>query len=97
MWGPPKADCDARARFEGSLSRVAEGARAAAVGVVIGIALLFLARTTISGLVYGVSVWDPYIVIGCTAVIVVVCLLSATIPAFRASRISAAEALANTP
>jgi len=48
--------------------------------VVIGIALLFLAGTTISGLVYGVSVWDPYIVIGCTAVIVVVCLLSATIP-----------------
>jgi ABC-type lipoprotein release transport system permease subunit len=29
-------------------------------------------------------------------VIVVVCLLSATIPAFRASRISAAESLANT-
>jgi ABC-type lipoprotein release transport system permease subunit len=42
-------------------------------------------------------VWDPSIVIGCTAVIVVVCLLSATIPAFRASRISATESLANTP
>jgi ABC-type lipoprotein release transport system permease subunit len=42
-------------------------------------------------------VWDPYIVIGCTAVIVAVCLLSATIPAFRASRISAAESLVNTP
>jgi ABC-type lipoprotein release transport system permease subunit len=57
---------------------------------------LFLARTTLSSLVYGVSIWDPYIVIGCTAVIVLVCLLSATIPAFRASRISAAESLAKT-
>jgi putative ABC transport system permease protein len=74
-----------------------QSATSAAVGVVIGIALLFLARTTISGLVYGVSVWDAYIVIGCTAVIVAVCLLSATIPAFRASRISAAESLVNTP
>jgi ABC-type lipoprotein release transport system permease subunit len=36
-------------------------------------------------------------VIGCAAVIVVVCLLSATIPAARASRISAAESLASTP
>ena len=54
-------------------------------------------RTTNAGLVYGVSIWDPYTVIGCTAVIVVVCLLSATIPAFRASRISPAESLANTP
>jgi putative ABC transport system permease protein len=69
----------------------------AAVGVLIGIALLFLAGKTMSGLIYGVSVWDPYIMIGCTAVILVVCLLSATIPAFRASRISAAEALVNTP
>jgi ABC-type antimicrobial peptide transport system permease subunit len=69
----------------------------AAVGVVIGIALLLLAGTTISSLIYGVSVWDPYSVIGCTAVIVVVCLLSATIPAFRASRISAAESLVNAP
>ena len=74
-----------------------QSATYAAVGVVVGIALLFLARTTISGLVYGVSIWDPYTVIGCTAVIVVVCLLSATIPALRASRISPAESLANTP
>jgi len=74
-----------------------QSATYAAVGVVIGIALLFLAGTTMSGLIYGVSVWDPYIVIGCAAVIVVVCLLSATIPAFRASRISAAESLVNTP
>jgi ABC-type antimicrobial peptide transport system permease subunit len=74
-----------------------QSATSATVGVVVGIALLFLARATISGLVYGVSMWDPYIVIGCTAVIVVVCLLSAAIPAFRASRISPTEALANIP
>jgi putative ABC transport system permease protein len=74
-----------------------QSATYAAVGVVIGLALLFLAKSMISSLVYGVSVWDPYIVIGCTAVIVLVCLLSATIPAFRAGRISAAESLANTP
>lgn len=74
-----------------------QSATYATVGIVIGLVLMFLARTTISGLVYGVSVWDPYIVTGCTAVIVLVCVLSATIPAFRAGRISATESLANTP
>jgi putative ABC transport system permease protein len=74
-----------------------QSATYAAVGVVVGLVLLFLARTTIASLVYGVSMWDPYIVIGCAAVIVGVCLLSATIPAFRAGRISAAESIANTP
>jgi putative ABC transport system permease protein len=76
---------------------VGQSATSAAVGVIVGIALLFLAGTTMSGLIYGVSVWDPYIVIGSAAVIVGVCLLSATIPAVRASRISAAESLVNAP
>lgn len=55
--------------------------------------MLVVVRTTLGALLYGVSVWDPIVVLGCSAIMAVVCILAATIPALRASRISAAEAL----
>lgn len=63
------------------------------VGVVVGVALLAIARSTLRALLYGVSMSDPVIVFACAGVIVAVGVLAATIPALRARRISAAEVL----
>ena len=52
-----------------------------------------LIDASLSALLYGVSVWDPIVVLVCAAMMAVVCILAATIPALRASRISPTEAL----
>lgn len=84
---------------QGSLLRAVlrQSAGSALLGVVAGAGLLLFVHTPLEALLYGVSVWDPAVVAGCAAVMVAVCILSATVPALRASRISAAEILACRP
>lgn len=71
-----------------------QSVRYAFFGVIAGVGVLVFIRTALTALLYGaVSVWDPVVVLGSAAVMAGVCVLAATIPAMRVSRISAAEVL----
>jgi ABC-type antimicrobial peptide transport system permease subunit len=62
-------------------------------GFGVGAALFFLVYRWFQGVFYGVSPWNPWLLAASGAVVSTTCVLSATIPALRALRISPAEAL----
>jgi len=66
-------------------------------GIALGIAILAVANTTLSSMIFGVSLWNPFLITACAAVMTGVCILAATPPAIRAGRISPSEALADAP
>src|SRR5205085_5674748 len=63
------------------------------LGAVLGTGILILGSTALNATIYGVSLWDPTLIITCTAVMTVVCILAAAIPAARAGQISPSEAI----
>ena len=72
---------------------VLQGMRLALVGVVVGTAAAFGLARAIASFLFGVESWDPAVFIGAPAVLTLVALLAAWIPARRASRVSPIEAL----
>src|SRR5439155_20531121 len=72
---------------------VGEAARWTAVGSVAGVLLAFAAARAMSALLFGVSPSDPLTFAGGLAVVVLVTLAGAIVPAYRAVRISPLVAL----
>jgi putative ABC transport system permease protein len=72
---------------------VAQGMRLAVVGVVIGMASALALTRFIASVLYGVQAQDPMVFAVAPAILSLVALLAAWIPARRASRVDPIEAL----
>jgi putative ABC transport system permease protein len=72
---------------------VAQGFRLAVVGVVIGMASALALTRFIASVLYGVEAKDPVVFSAAPAILTLVALLAAWIPARRASRVDPIEAL----
>jgi ABC-type antimicrobial peptide transport system permease subunit len=72
---------------------VLQGMRLTLVGVVVGTAAAFGLARAIASFLFGVQSWDPAVFVGAPAVLTLVALLAAWVPARRASSVSPIEAL----
>jgi ABC-type antimicrobial peptide transport system permease subunit len=72
---------------------VAQGMRFAVVGVVVGMASALALTRLIASVLYGVDARDPAAFAAAPAILTLVALLAAWIPARRASRVDPIEAL----
>ena len=72
---------------------LAQVARLAGTGLVIGIALLLLAGSLLSGLLYAVEPSDPLTLFAVTTALGTVALVAGWVPAWRASRVNPVHAL----
>src|SRR5262249_49643020 len=70
-----------------------ESAAYAASGIGLGLGILALSGALLRPLLYGVSLWNPILVLSCAAGLAGVCVLAATIPAMRLALVSPVEAL----
>ena len=64
-----------------------ESVRLTAPGIVLGLAGALAASRTLSSLLFEVSALDPWTYVGVAAVLGVVCLGAAYLPALRATRV----------
>jgi len=62
-------------------------------GVALGLGILLLLGSMVRPFLFGVTLWNPLLVLACATALTVVCILAAAIPARRIGRVSAAEAL----
>jgi putative ABC transport system permease protein len=72
---------------------VGEGARVAAIGIVVGVAGAFAASRVLSALLYDVSSTDLATFAGASLIVAVVALAATYIPARRAARVDPKAAL----
>ena len=72
---------------------VGEGLRTVATGVALGIALALLAGRLVSALLYGVAPRDPLVLAGVAAALMIVAVIAALVPAWRAGRADPLTAL----
>jgi putative ABC transport system permease protein len=72
---------------------VLQSARFATVGVALGVPLALVLARLMVNLVFGVRTWDPAVFVSVAALLSVVTLAAAYIPAVRATRISPLQAL----
>jgi putative ABC transport system permease protein len=72
---------------------VGSGAKLAAIGLVCGLAIAFVAGRLIESMLYGIRLQDPLAIGGAVLLLGVAALLAALIPALRASRADPALAL----
>jgi putative ABC transport system permease protein len=72
---------------------VGQGARLAAMGIVLGALISLVGTRALSGLLYGVSAVDPVAFAGVAAVLAGVALVACWVPARRASNVAPAEVL----
>jgi len=72
---------------------VGQAGRIGALGLVIGLALALGVARTLSGTLFAVDAFDPWLFIGMAAALLSVVLLAAYIPARRAARIDPMIAL----
>jgi putative ABC transport system permease protein len=72
---------------------LAESARTAAVGLVLGLGAAFWLSRLLTGLVHGVSRTDPLTFAGAAAVLLAATFLASWLPARRATRVEPVEAL----
>ena len=72
---------------------VGEGMRTVATGVTLGIALALAAGRLVSALLYGVVPRDPMVLISVSGMLMVVAVLAALVPAWRAARADPLTAL----
>ena len=72
---------------------VSHAARLVLLGALLGIpAALALARITVS-MIFGIQTWDPLVLAGVTALLVLVALLATYLPSLQATRVNPADAL----
>jgi predicted permease len=64
-------------------------------GLAVGYGLFFIAGGWFQGVVYGISRWNLSLLAICALVVSSTCVLSATMPAVRAARVSPTEALSD--
>src|ERR1051326_1756745 len=64
-------------------------------GLIVGYGLFFIASGWFRGVVYGISPWNLSLLAICALVVSSTCVLSATMPAVRAARVSPTEALSD--
>jgi ABC-type antimicrobial peptide transport system permease subunit len=76
-----------------SLLVVKESLRLIVPGLLLGLALWFPALGVTRKLVYGLSPYDPLTLVGATAVLLVIGLSAAFMPAWRASHVDPIEAI----
>jgi predicted permease len=67
--------------------------RLAAVGIAAGAATAMAASSWLSNLLYGVRAWDPPTLVGIAALLALVALMAAAVPAWRATRVDPISAL----
>jgi len=72
---------------------VVQGMRLAIAGVVVGLAAALGLSRLIASVLYGVEAWDPLVFLAAPALLALVALAAASIPARRASRVDPIEAL----
>ncbi|HTP89962.1 MAG TPA: ABC transporter permease [Bryobacteraceae bacterium] len=72
---------------------IRESARVIALGLACGIPLLMAASTIVNSMLFGVTAADPLAIAVATALLIVVALLAALIPATRASHVDPVVAL----
>jgi ABC-type antimicrobial peptide transport system permease subunit len=72
---------------------VLQGARLAAIGVVIGLASAFGLARLVASLLFGVKAWDPAVFVSVPIVLALVALAAVWLPALRASRVDPIVAL----
>jgi ABC-type antimicrobial peptide transport system permease subunit len=72
---------------------VTEAAILVAVGSLVGVGLVFLVAPAMEGLVYGRSPLDPAMLVGAPALLLLVGLGAAVLPARRAATVDPSEAL----
>ncbi|MCC6927581.1 MAG: ABC transporter permease [Gemmatimonadaceae bacterium] len=70
-----------------------EGGRVAAVGLVVGVAMVLGAGQMLASLLYGVTANDPFSLAASVTVLLGVCLVAVAVPAFRASAADPASEL----
>jgi ABC-type antimicrobial peptide transport system permease subunit len=70
-----------------------EGVRIVAIGIALGIALALTAGRLVSSLLYGVEPSDPAVLLLVTASLLLVAMLAALLPAWRAARVDPVTAL----
>jgi putative ABC transport system permease protein len=70
-----------------------EGMALVSVGLVIGVLLAFAVGAALRGLVYQVSEHDPVSFVGAAALLTLASILACYLPALRATRVQATEAL----
>ena len=82
------------ARSEQILSLViGQSSRLVMIGLVLGVMGALLAGRALSGVLFGISVWDPISLIGATLLLGAVATFAAWVPAQRAVRVDPTEAL----
>jgi putative ABC transport system permease protein len=67
----------------------------ALLGAGLGTALFLISGFLLQSSASNISVWDPILIVGCGAVMIMVSILAAMIPALNAGRISPIEAIRN--
>jgi predicted permease len=72
---------------------VGQSAKLAAVGVVCGVAVALVLTRLMVSLIFGIQAWDPLVFGAVAAILTVVSLAAAYVPALRATRISPLDAL----
>ena len=69
-------------------SVVAQSARLAAVGVIFGVGAALALSRLMASLVFGIDTWDPAVFASVAAILTIVALAAAYVPALRATRVS---------
>jgi ABC-type antimicrobial peptide transport system permease subunit len=72
---------------------VAKALRVVAIACVVGLALSFVSARLLSGMLFGVSPFDPLTLAGVTGLVTVVAVLAALLPAVRAARVDPMQVL----
>ena len=65
---------------------VTKALRVVAIACAVGLALSFASARLLSGMLYGVSPWDPLTLAGVVGLVTVVAVVAALLPALRAAR-----------
>jgi ABC-type antimicrobial peptide transport system permease subunit len=82
----------ARAR-DVALMVIGQGARLAAVGIVLGVAGAWMLTRLLGGLLYEVSARDPATFVGVSLLLLAVVMVASYVPASRAARMDPVTAL----
>jgi ABC-type antimicrobial peptide transport system permease subunit len=72
---------------------VRQGLLVSVLGCVAGLGLALAFTRVLSGMLFGVSAWDPATLAGVIALMLAVAALASLLPAFRASRVDPMQVL----